>query len=143
MKYCVYAKSFGAGVGLSVNKTAMEYPGTGIQVPLDQPIHVEGLRTNDTYIFAVAGFDESGVMLGSLGSSTVEVLAALPLPLYMCWAHLLVVACRLGQWPLARRAAAVLLPHLIVTTPDWPVWEANPMDSQSINRWVAGGGGGK
>ncbi len=26
-KYCLYAKSYGAGVGLTINKTAMEYPG--------------------------------------------------------------------------------------------------------------------
>ena len=135
VNYAVYAKSYGAGVGLSVNKTGMEYPGSGVQTPLGLPVTIQGLRANDTYVFAVAGYDESGAMVSSgLGSSTCEILAALPLPIYMCWSHLCLVACRLGQWQAARRAASVLLPHFIVTTPDRPVWEANPLDAQNIHR---------
>lgn len=33
-KFAVFAKTFGAGVALILNKTATEYPGTGIQVIL-------------------------------------------------------------------------------------------------------------
>jgi hypothetical protein len=32
------------------------------------------------------------------------------------------------------QAAAVLLPHFIHTSPDRPLWEANPMDAQTIVR---------
>lgn len=103
VKYAVYAKSFGAGVGLSINKTATEYPGTGVMTPLDEPITVKGLRTNDTYIFAVAAFDDQGNVVNGLGASSPETLAALPLPLYLCWAHLAAVAVRLKQWALAKR----------------------------------------
>ncbi|KAG1679322.1 hypothetical protein FOA52_009354, partial [Chlamydomonas sp. UWO 241] len=133
-RYCIFAKNFGAGVGLTVNKAAMEFPGTGIQVPLDTPITVEGLGTNDTYIFAAAAYDEAGQIIGGLGTASREVLAALPLPLYMCWAHLLLVATKNGLKLHAQRAAGVLLPHFIDTSPDRPLWEANPQDAQALHR---------
>ncbi len=57
----------------------------------------------------------------------------LPLPLYHCWAHLLLTACKLKLWPLAKRAASVLFPHFIPTTPDRPLWEASPMLAQNLN----------
>lgn len=72
-RYCILAKTYGAGVGLSINKTAMEYPGTGTQVPLDKPITVEGLKRNETYIFAVAAYDDTGALIGGLGASSKEV----------------------------------------------------------------------
>jgi len=58
------------------------------------PVTVEGLHTNDTYIFAIAVFDEAGALLGELGTSSPEILAGLPLPLYQCWAQLLLMASR-------------------------------------------------
>jgi hypothetical protein len=36
-------------------------------------VTVEGLRTNDTYVFAIAAYDESGQLLGGLGASSQEV----------------------------------------------------------------------
>eukprot|EP00955_Chlamydomonas_euryale_P025265 265900-Chlamydomonas_euryale.AAC.1 len=32
VKYCVFAKPYGSGVALTINKSAMEHPGTGVQV---------------------------------------------------------------------------------------------------------------
>jgi hypothetical protein len=58
-------------------------------------VAVEGLRTNDTYVFAVAAYDEGGALLGELGVATPETLAGLPLPLFYCWAHLLLAAAAL------------------------------------------------
>lgn len=57
-------------------------------------VTVEGLRTNDTYVFAIAVYDDAGALIGELGPSSVEMLAGLPLPLYQCWAQLLLMACR-------------------------------------------------
>ncbi len=133
-QYVAYCKAFGAGVGLSINKTAMEYPGSGIMVPLGTPVTIQGLRTNDTYLFAVGLYDEDGQLVGGLGASTPEVPLTLPLPLYMCWAHLLAAAVRCSAWAAAKRAAAVLLPHFVVTTPSVPLWRSNPMDAQSLHR---------
>jgi hypothetical protein len=36
-------------------------------------VTVEGLRTNDTYVFAIAAYDENGQLLGGLGTSSQEV----------------------------------------------------------------------
>lgn len=58
----------------------------------------------------------------------------LPLPLYYCWAHVALVACKLKLWAVARRVADVLLPHFIITTTRRPLWEANPMDAQRLAR---------
>ncbi|PNH01366.1 hypothetical protein TSOC_012750, partial [Tetrabaena socialis] len=135
VQYIAYCKSYGAGVGLSINKTATEYPGSGVMAPLGQPVTVQGLRANDTYLFAVALYDEDGgVVGGGLGASTPEVLLALPLPLYACWAQLLAAAVRARAWVAAKRAAGVLLHHMVVSGPDAPIWAANPMDSQRLHR---------
>ena len=64
--------------GLRRNETSHLTPACSSalpQVPLDQPITVEGLRRNETYIFAVAAYDESGALLGGLGTSSREVCA--------------------------------------------------------------------
>eukprot|EP00798_Chlamydomonas_sp_ICE-L_P023814 gene23814-9377_t len=134
VKYAVYAKSFGAGIALGLNKTACEYPGTGAMTPLDESVTVEGLHVNDTYVFAVAAYDDAGQLIGGLGTSTKEVIAALPLPLYMCWSHLVLLASKMGLWSLAKRGSGLLFPHFIETSADRPLWEANPMDAQRLNR---------
>ncbi len=111
---------------------AAAHAGTGVKTAPGQRVTVDGLRTNDTYVFAIAAFDESGALIGELGASSPETLAGLPLPLYYCWAHLLLTACRLRLWPLAKRAASVLFPHFITTAPDRPLWEASPLASQTL-----------
>ncbi|MEW5312856.1 MAG: hypothetical protein WDW38_004457 [Sanguina aurantia] len=132
--FSVLCKSYGAGVGLSINKTAMEYPGSGIPAPLDSRVTVNGLRSNDTYIFAVVAYDEAGAVIGGIGASSPEIVAALPLPLYLCYGQLAATACQLGLWGVAKRASAVLLPHFVITSADRPIWEANPMDLQVVHR---------
>ncbi len=49
--------------------------GTGTQVVPGTRVTVEGLRSNDTYVFAIAAYDESGALIGELGTSSVEILA--------------------------------------------------------------------
>lgn len=75
-----------------------------------------------------AAYDSQGALVGSLGPSSPDLLAALPLPLYMCWVQLLLMAAKLGQWRHARRAAQVLLPRFLTQLPHRPTWEAHPMD---------------
>jgi hypothetical protein len=110
--------------------------GTGEQVPLGQPVTVRGLKRGDTYVFAVAVYDASGEVIGGLGDSSPQLLMAHPLPLYSCWAQLLLAACQLGCAAPSRRAARVLLPHFIDRGPESPVWEANPADCLRLNRWA-------
>jgi hypothetical protein len=57
---------------------------------------------------------------------------ALPLPLYACWAHLLMTAAHLQHWDVAKHAAAVLLPRFIATSPSRPLWQAHPMDRHQL-----------
>jgi hypothetical protein len=57
---------------------------------------------------------------------------ALPPPLYACWAQLLLTASHLQHWDIAKRAAAVLLPRFIATTPVRPLWQAHPMDRHQL-----------
>lgn len=70
--------------------------------------------------------------MGELGASSPNVLMALPLPLFACCAHVLLTAARLQHWSLAKRAAAVLLPAFIASSPACPLWQAHPMDRHCL-----------
>jgi hypothetical protein len=71
--FSVYGKAFGAGVSLSINRTAAEYEGTGVMAPVGGRITVRGLKPNDTYMFAVAAYDGAGKLLGGLGAQLPKV----------------------------------------------------------------------
>jgi hypothetical protein len=77
-------------------------------------------------------YDDQGELLGELGSSTPSVVMALPLPLYACWAQLLLTASHLQHWDIAKRAAAVLLPRFVATTPSRLLWQAHPKDRHQL-----------
>ncbi|KAL0048239.1 hypothetical protein WJX82_010821 [Trebouxia sp. C0006] len=132
--FAVFAKSFGAGVALGMNSTSMELEGTGVQQPLGTRVTVSGLQPNETYSFAVAAYDADHRLVSELGQSAGPVAALLPLPLYHCWCHLVLTAAQLGVAKISHLAANVVLPHFLVTQPECPVWEANPIDRQNINR---------
>lgn len=87
-------------------------------------------------MFAVAAFDANHKLISELGQSAGPVAALLPLPLHHCWCHLALTAARLGASKLSHQAAAAVLPHFITTQSDAPVWEANPLDSQQLNRYA-------
>lgn len=93
-----------------------------------------GLQPNETYSFAVAAYDADHRLISELGRSAGPVAALLPLPLYHCWCHLVLTAAQLGLARISNLAANVVLPHFLVTQPECPVWEANPLDRQNINR---------
>ena len=93
-----------------------------------------GLQPNETYAFAVAAYDAEHKLISELGQSAGPVAALLPLPLLHLWCHLALTAARLGVTNITHLAAGIVLPHFIITEPDCPVWEANPLDRQTINR---------
>lgn len=93
-----------------------------------------GLQPNETYSFAVAAYDADHRLVSELGQSAGPVAALLPLPLYHCWCHLVLTAAQLGVAKISRLAANVVLPHFLVAQPECPVWEANPLDVQNLNR---------
>lgn len=93
-----------------------------------------GLQPNETYSFAVAAYDADHRLVSELGQSAGPVAALLPLPLYHCWCHLVLTAAQLGVAKISHLAASVVLPHFLVAQPECPVWEANPLDRQNLNR---------
>ena len=82
----------------------------------------------------MAAYDADHRLVSDLGQSAGPVAALLPLPLYHCWCHLVLTAAQLGVAKISNLAANVVLPHFLVTQPECPVWEANPLDRQNINR---------
>ena len=95
-----------------------------------------GLQPNETYTFAVAAYDAEHKLISELGQSAGPVAALLPLPLLHLWCHLALTAAHLGVANITHLAASVVLPHFIITEHDCPVWEANPLDRQTIDRSV-------
>lgn len=85
-------------------------------------------------MFAVAAYDTDHKLISELGQSAGPVAALLPLPLLHLWCHLALTAAHLGLATVTHLAASVVLPHFITEEPDCPVWEANPLDRQTINR---------
>ena len=85
-------------------------------------------------MLAVAIYDEDHHQVGDLGQPTAAVAALLPLPLYQCWCYLAQVACRLGEGLVMQQAAHVVVPHFVTTSPDRPLWEESPLDSQTLHR---------
>lgn len=95
-----------------------------------------GLQPNEAYTFAVAAYDAEHQLISDLGQSAGPIAALLPLPVYHLWCHLALTAAQLGMIRISRLGAATVLPHFITMQPDCPVWEANPLDQQSLNRSV-------
>ena len=77
-------------------------------------------------------YDDQGMLLGELGSSSPSIVMSLPLPIYYCYAQVLLAAAHLGLWTVAKRAAAVLFPRFFTVTAARPLWEAHPADHYSI-----------
>ncbi|CAN0351997.1 unnamed protein product, partial [Scytosiphon promiscuus] len=63
-KVCVYGKAEGAGTGVTLGNT--HYAGLGVPIPFDEDtgvcgaVSVRGLSANESYVFAIAAFDEHG-----------------------------------------------------------------------------------
>lgn len=84
----------------------------------------------------MAAYDAEHKLISDLGQSAGPVAALLPLPLLHLWCHLTLTAAHLGVATITQLAAGVVLPHFIISEPDCQVWEANPLDRQTINRSV-------
>lgn len=85
-------------------------------------------------MFAVAAYDAEHKLISDLGQSAGPIAALLPLPLLHLWCHLALTAAHLRVANVTHLAAGVVLPHFITTESDCPVWEANPLDRQIVNR---------
>lgn len=72
--------------------------------------------------------------MGELGTSSPPIVMTLPLPVYYCYAQVLLAAAHLEQWTVANRAAAVLFPRFFTTTPARPLWQAHPADRFTVQQ---------
>lgn len=79
-------------------------------------------------------FDNQGELIGELGASSPPIIMTLPLPVYYCFAQVLLVAARLGLWAVVKAAAAALLPRFFTKTEARPVWQAHPADRFSMQK---------
>ncbi|KAK7926126.1 hypothetical protein WMY93_008436 [Mugilogobius chulae] len=93
--------------------------GTGNLIPVESGrcvLKVDGLDTNQKYVFAVAAYDSQGELVGnSIGETTIPMLASPPLPLLTSWAYLAQVAFQTKQYDVARRACQKLWRHFTNT----------------------------
>ncbi|CAM9247576.1 unnamed protein product, partial [Ectocarpus fasciculatus] len=117
-KVCIYGKPEGAGTGVTLSNT--HCAGLGVPIPFDEstgicdPVSIRGLVANESYVFAVAAFDEQGDLIGEgIGDSCSPVETVNPLPLPLCWAHLSRTALGLGCSSLAAQAATEVYRELM------------------------------
>ena len=92
--FAVFCKSFGAGVSLSMNRTAAEYAGSGVPVATGERVTIQGLQPNGTYVFAIAAYDATGKVIGELGVYQ-SVCANAGDVVMLCTASHVLVACLL------------------------------------------------
>ncbi|XP_032432607.1 cilia- and flagella-associated protein 54 [Xiphophorus hellerii] len=100
------------GVNPKVRLGECSLPGTGNMVPVvsgECLLRVDGLQSNQKYVFAVAAYDSKGQLVGnSIGDTSLPVLACLPTPVLSTWAHLAEVAFETRQHAVAKRACRKL-----------------------------------
>ncbi|XP_038069719.1 cilia- and flagella-associated protein 54-like [Patiria miniata] len=108
-----------SGSNVKVRLNDYFLPGTGEEVPAyDCELHVSGLQTNEKYVFAVAAYTASGVLIGeSIGDTTKPILASHPLPILMTWAFLSQAAYQVGCYPIGLTASTVLWEHFVAPVP--------------------------
>lgn len=89
-----YYKLFGrvaTGSNVKVRVTDKHLPGLGIEVPARGDVtlmKVEGLQPNESYVFAVAAYTQTGEIVGgSIGLTGKPILACYPLPMLMIWGY--------------------------------------------------------
>ncbi|KAG7217286.1 hypothetical protein INR49_027830 [Caranx melampygus] len=78
-------------------------------------LSVEGLVPNQKYVFAVAAYNSQGKLLGNtIGTTTLPLLASMPVPILSTWAHFAQVAFQTEQYALAKRACRELWSHYTI-----------------------------
>ncbi|CAK9111122.1 Cilia- and flagella-associated protein 54 (Flagella-associated protein 54) [Durusdinium trenchii] len=158
--YMVFGKS--AGSGTDVSLTNCDLTGTGVPIPVSadpegMTVVIKDLVPNESYIFAVAAFNESGrVMAGGIGQSTVEVTALSALSILHCRAvvsklsfasmrHILVddplaisllhhsVRDQVRQCKMFCMAACeAVIKRFVHQEPHIALWESNPMEDLGL-----------
>ncbi|POM58380.1 Hypothetical protein PHPALM_36976, partial [Phytophthora palmivora] len=134
MYYMVFAKSAGAGTAVSLNSNRLPGTASPVYPPLLR-VTISGLLPNESYVFAVAAFDNKHEVINSIGETSEPVVALNPLPLTMCYGYL-AKACYDTQLTVRANTAANYLCNAVVShsSAGRPSWMANPFYRQALKR---------
>ena len=90
----VYYRLFGrvaTGSNVKVRLSDKNLPGLGVTVSAsgnDTRLKVKGLQANESYVFAVAAYSQSGEVIGgSIGATGRPIVACFPLSMLMLWGY--------------------------------------------------------
>ena len=127
----LFCKEEGAGVAVSLNNVL--FRGSGVPRPVGEKIVVTGLQPNESYVFALAAFDRHGHVIGGIGTTSVPIVAQLPLPLLQLWAQLAHTAHVVGCHDIAKAAQAKLQKALVIQGKAHRLWEQSPVSRDVLN----------
>lgn len=135
--YMIYGKAVGAGTAVSLNNNQL--PGTASPVsPTEQMlVTISGLTPNESYVFAVAAYDERGELINGIGETSEPVIALNPLPLPLCYGYLAQVCDALMLTSHAKMSAKYL--STLVMSSECAqrcAWQANPFYRQALRREI-------
>lgn len=125
--YMVYAKPVGAGTAVSV--TNNDLPGTGEPIFTSERLlaTVDDLVPNESYVFAVAAFDQNNEIIQEIGETSAPVVALNPLPAMLCYGYLAQTCQDLNLFDRARQVAAELYAMVVSRQiPPRAGWKASP-----------------
>eukprot|EP00939_MAST-03C_sp_MAST-3C-sp1_P003114 g3114.t1 len=132
--WIVYGKSEGSGTDVSLNNT--ELRGCGIRVaPNLRTVTVTDLEPNNSYVFAVASYDESGKIIGGLGRTSKPIATVLPLPTILLWSRICEGARNILS-DVVQTAATRIFNHFARTGPRQSLSASNPSCRFSLKRDV-------
>ncbi|XP_039616500.1 cilia- and flagella-associated protein 54 [Polypterus senegalus] len=124
--YRIFARPV-IGVNIKLRLSDCSFPGTGEEVPVSGKcwMRVEGLQSNEMYMFAVAAYNADGRIIGgSIGEATKPVLITQSLPLLNAWAYLAQAAHQTGHFKVAKKAFQVLWDYFVISpTPNVSISE--------------------
>ncbi|XP_067998988.1 cilia- and flagella-associated protein 54 [Melanerpes formicivorus] len=119
--------SVAEGSTMKVRLNNNKLPNAGEEVPADGKslLEIQGLETNEKYIFAVAAYAADGKLIGdAIGETTKPILAYPPLSATTVRAYLTQVAYQTGNYTLAREAFSPMWDYFVSTSSPVPATAA-------------------
>ncbi len=101
-------------------------------VYIHNALQVQGLKPNESYVFAVAAVDTTGRFIEGIGETSVPIVSLLPLPTLLLWAHISISASQMKLSPIVRGAGLKLYTHFVDEDQRRAIWEQNPSDRDML-----------
>ncbi|EKX39048.1 hypothetical protein GUITHDRAFT_165079 [Guillardia theta CCMP2712] len=128
--FALYCKEEGSGVAVSLNN--VECHGSGIPKAAGETFSVKGLQPNETYVFAVAAFDEGGKVIEGIGETSLPVAALLPLPILQIWSHISLSAWEMGLTQISLSSSRKLYNVFVHEGPMVRSWEQTALSQDTL-----------